>query len=621
MKKNKRRFSGTVVLVGAVVLMCSASLAETRLRQGFGGQAYYVSLKGDDAKDGKTEKTAFRTFKKGVSVLKAGDTLIVKPGDYGDDRAELLASGKKDAPITIKAEKPGTAVLTGTGEKKSDGLVMKNKSHVVVDGLKFVNFECGLSIEYESTYTVVKRCIFVNNTSRGLLLFGNIKSPTDCHHHLFTENQFLDYATSGEASPTHRYGISDYGMMLYFATDVKATNNYFYGHHHQSLSFKKIMSNCVAANNVFEGSYYTAIYLGQNEDSEKQGILRSHNLTAKGNTFRPNPEYRLKSAIRVANVTGAVVRNNFIDAANGYGGNGIGVYKSAKDVKIYGNVIIDTAASRDNPAIRIHADCEIYNNTIAGCHSALEFCKDARIVCRNNLFYKNTLPVKVRGNAKYSDSVFEHNCWFPRWDGMGKTDISVDPKFVGPLKPLGYNPYNPGSGGKKDRSGRPTPKGDIKLTPFVPKFIPDFKRAFAYRLGKTSPCIDKGVKTGLPFVGKAPDIGAFEFEAKSSKSPLPVSPHVKCSKCGQEWVIERKEIGQFLKEAPGRPGRLMGVDCPRCLAKGTVHIMIKCPKCGKYYLPIRVTKPGEYATGKAKDVCPHCGTDYVQWHIDRHRRK
>jgi hypothetical protein len=101
---------------------------------------------------------------------------------------------------------------------------------------------------------------------------------------------------------------------------------------------------------------------------------------------------------------------------------------------------------------------------------------------------------------------------------MSKTGISVDPKFVGPMKPLRFNPYNPGSGAKKDLSGRPTPKGDFKLTPFVPKFVPDFKRAWAYRLGKGSPCIDKGVKTDLPFVGKASDIGAFEFGEKVPKT-------------------------------------------------------------------------------------------------------
>ncbi|MCK4627118.1 MAG: right-handed parallel beta-helix repeat-containing protein, partial [Phycisphaerae bacterium] len=348
-------------------------------------------------------------------------------------------------------------------------------------------------------------------------------SPADSHHHLFTHNQFHDYAGSGLGSPLSGGGISDYGIIMYFSTDVKATNNYFYGHHHQCLSFKKIMHNSVAANNIFEGAYYTAIYLGQNEDSKSEGILRCHNLVAEGNVFRPTPEYRLKSPVWVANVTGAIVRNNFMDAPNGYSGQGIGVNKSARNVKIYGNVIIDSSASRSNPGIRIAADCEIYNNTVVGCHSALEFYfktegQKIRAVCRNNIFYKNTRPIHTIGKkGDYSASVFERNNWFPDWSGKGATDISSDPNFVGPIKPLKLNPYNPGAGSRGDRSGRPTPKGDIKLSPFVPKFVPDFTRMRAYQLKKTSPCIDKGVKTGLPFVGKSADIGAFEFGEKNIK--------------------------------------------------------------------------------------------------------
>ncbi len=279
------------------------------------------------------------------------------------------------------------------------------------------------------------------------------------------------------------------------------------------------MVDCRAAGNVFEGAYYTAIYLGQNEDKDAGYKATSQNLTAEGNVFRPTPEYRLKSAIRAGNVTGAIIRNNFINATNGYSGCSISVKKSSRDVRIYGNVIIDTAASRSNPAIRISADCEIYNNTIANCHSALEFVAEARVTCRNNIFYKNTRPIHLdkQSGGSYAGSTFEHNCWFPDWSGKAVTDISVDPGFLGPVKPLGFNPYNRGTkkgGGRTDHSGRPEPAGPVNLTTHVPKFTADFKGANAYKLSKHSPCIDQGVDVKLPFVGKMPDIGAFEFGEK-----------------------------------------------------------------------------------------------------------
>ncbi|MDY7009628.1 MAG: right-handed parallel beta-helix repeat-containing protein [Planctomycetota bacterium] len=509
MKTNHRRLFRTIVLAGTVLMMYSAASAKT----------YYVSLKGDDAEDGATEVTAFRTISKGVSVLQAGDTLIIKSGDYGNEMAVLKNSGRKDAPILIKAETPGKVILTG--EKKGVGLTMIDKSHVVVEGLKFTRYGAGLVIKHRSSYVTVRRCIFLNNENAGIVLNdGSLRDPKICHHHLFTENQFLDYSGAGLGSPLSGGGISDYGLRMYFSSNVEVTNNYFYGHHHQCLSFKEIMVDCRAAGNVFEGAYYTGVYLGQNEDNEVGYQARSRNLVAEYNVFRPSPEYRLKSPIWVANVTGAIVRNNFMDAPNGYSGQGIGVNVSAKDVKIYSNVIVDTSASRDNPGIRIAADCEIYNNTIAGCHSALEFYfktegQKIRAVCRNNIFYKNTMPIHTIGKkGDYSASVFERNNWLPDWSGKGKTDISSDPDFVGPIERLKFNPYNPGAGGRGDRSGRPAPSGDIELTPFAPKFVPDFKRAWAYRLKKGSPCIDKGVEVGLPFAGKTPDIGAYEFGQK-----------------------------------------------------------------------------------------------------------
>lgn len=40
-----------------------------------------------------------------------------------------------------------------------------------------------------------------------------------------------------------------------------------------------------------------------------------------------------------------------------------------------------------------------------------------------------------------------------------------------------------------------------------------------YRLTATSPAIDKGTPVGLPFKGKAPDIGAYEFSEQNEASP------------------------------------------------------------------------------------------------------
>ena len=494
-----------LVTAGLVTLLCSFAVAET----------YYVSLKGDDANKGMTEKAAFRTIKKGVSVLKAGDTLVIKSGDYGAEQIKVAASGKKGAPVTIKADEPGKVILTGSGG--GNGMLIRGKDYVVVDGIRFTNFGAGLAVKL-SAYITVKNCIFHNNKTFGIYLYGG--SPDRSHHLIFSGNQFLDYADSGPGSPTSGKGISDYGIALYRARNVKVINNYFYGHHHQCLSFKSRMHDSIAAGNVFDGFYYTAIYLGQNTDTKKYGSMRCKNLIAEGNIFRPSRKYRAKSAVIVSNVTGAVVRDNFIDSIYGeddrsewfFLGSAIQVLPPSVDVGIYRNTIINARKA----ALIAHADCEIYNNTIAGCDIGLAVADGVKAMVGNNIFYKNKVQVTkaeplVPNRVKIltgvvkdgvmttlrrdpsKKPVYQHNNWFPRWSGMGKTGISVDPGFVGP-----FQPFKPVDG--------PTPI-----------FVPDFKRMQAYRLKKTSPCIDRGFKTDLPFIGKAADIGAFEFGAKPKK--------------------------------------------------------------------------------------------------------
>ncbi|MDP2982227.1 MAG: right-handed parallel beta-helix repeat-containing protein [Candidatus Latescibacter sp.] len=463
------------VLIGAAVLFCSAAIAET----------YYVSLQGDDAKDGKTAQTAFRTVKKGVSILKSGDMLIIKSGDYGDEQAVVSNSGTREAPITIKAEETGKVILKGTGE--GTGILLQDKNHVVIEGIEFGNYMMGVAIKYASSYITVRKCIFRENNSSGILVYGNFRKPEASQGIVLTENTFLDFSDK-----------QDYGLCLYASCNLKATNNYFYGVHHQALSFKKLMKDSVASGNTFEGFRYSAIYIGQNDDSTEEGYLRSERIVAEGNVFRPAKDFHAKRAVCVANVTDAVVRNNFVDSVYGGDGEGcIAVHPISTGAKIYGNLIVSEKGNVQ-PSMYIEADCEVYNNTLVDCNLALEIVSGNAPVLRNNIFCGNKTQVKFSPAPNYKEEqehktrrfpdgkvwtwradpakkpVFDRNNWFPKVEGVGATDISVDPKFVGLFEPL-------------------------KLGGVNPVFKPYFFRAEAYKLSKDSPC--KGM-------------GAFDIAAK-----------------------------------------------------------------------------------------------------------
>ncbi|MDY7009630.1 MAG: right-handed parallel beta-helix repeat-containing protein [Planctomycetota bacterium] len=508
-----RQTWAVLVLACLVMLMCSACLVATgQIRPPAGdGQTYYVSLTGNDANKGITEETAFRTIKKGVSVLHAGDTLIIKSGDYGNDQSVITDSGTKDALITIKAEEPGKVVVNTGG--KGAGMLFPSKAYIVVEGIKFTNCSPGMSIRalpwnqvgHASHHITVRKCIFQNNPGNGISLSGgNPGNRSNSHHHLFEQNTFIDNGPKD---------VQDYGVYMYYSRDVKILNNYFYGLHHQACSFKKCVSNGLVRGNVFEGFLYSAVYLGQNDDDEREDNHRCYNLTVEGNVFRPAKGYRAKRAICVANVSDAIVRNNFIDSI--YGDHtALQVAANSTGAKVHGNFIIGVL--KEWGVELATSDCEFYNNTVAECDIGLAIIKGANPLIRNNIFYKNKqqvriLPTRIYKPGKQGDHgsrflpdktqlwtwqpdharepLFEHNNFFPQWDGMGKTDISVDPKFAGPFTKLKAGQLNP-------------------------KFIPNMERAQAYSLTKSSPCIDKGLQMALPlsYSGAAPDLGAFEVD-------------------------------------------------------------------------------------------------------------
>lgn len=99
-----------------------------------GGQAvaaeYFVAKHGDDAMDGLSRETAFRTVNRGFDALQPGDTLTIGPGEYFES-VDRAFPGDADKPTLIRAEIPGTAWLRGDVDvsgfrpKPGSGLVWK----------------------------------------------------------------------------------------------------------------------------------------------------------------------------------------------------------------------------------------------------------------------------------------------------------------------------------------------------------------------------------------------------------------------------------------------------------------------------------------------------------------
>ena len=293
-------------------------------------QTYYVSIDGNDANLGNKE-SPFRTLQKATRLLKSGDILIVKSGVYREQNIALYASGTKKNPIVVKAEKHGEVYLYGTRQKEMEsgggiGFYI-DKSYVEIEGFHFENYETGVTIE-KAMAVHIKNSIFKNNGESGITIIGSINPK-------IAYCQFI-----GEAlSKSPMTAIQDYAIAVYFTNGALIENNYIYGVHNQSISFKEGCNQGIARRNIIEGALYTAIYLGQNRREENRKI--STNLVAEYNIVREARGYRVKSPIRIDNVRNVEVHDNYLegfDKTNNAGG--VNIFSDALGkIKIYNNIM------------------------------------------------------------------------------------------------------------------------------------------------------------------------------------------------------------------------------------------------------------------------------------------
>ena len=94
---------------------------------------YYVSPSGNDANNGTSVSSAWRTIAKANGVLRAGDTLYMRGGEYVDDPIVPSASGRSGSPIVYTAYQTERPVLTSNRVLGlDDAILLRNISYVVV---------------------------------------------------------------------------------------------------------------------------------------------------------------------------------------------------------------------------------------------------------------------------------------------------------------------------------------------------------------------------------------------------------------------------------------------------------------------------------------------------------
>jgi parallel beta-helix repeat protein len=126
------------------------------------GATFYVAPSGSDSADG-TKERPWRTLQRAANAVRAGDTVLVRPGNYagfvlGWDHPE---SGTMSRPITFKAD--SGAVIERRNSKTPDGINLEACSYVTIDGFSVTN----------TLRTITRAGIRSGGRSQGVIIRNN----------------------------------------------------------------------------------------------------------------------------------------------------------------------------------------------------------------------------------------------------------------------------------------------------------------------------------------------------------------------------------------------------------------------------------------------------------------
>jgi len=105
------------------------------------GTTYYVSTTGNDSNNGM-QSLPFRTVQKAVGVVRAGDTVIIKPGRHAPFDLRNI-NGASGAPITFFGE-PGAIIDRNLGgSNRYRNIEFWGGSYITIDGLELTDSDPG----------------------------------------------------------------------------------------------------------------------------------------------------------------------------------------------------------------------------------------------------------------------------------------------------------------------------------------------------------------------------------------------------------------------------------------------------------------------------------------------
>ncbi len=151
----------------------------------------YVSPLGNDAGSG-SETAPWRTLQKAADSVVAGDTVIVRPGNYAG--FHLTADGTADSPITFRAD--GNVLINAHNPATPDGINLEGADYITIDGFSVNGMpRAGIRSVINHHVTISNNRTDANGVwgiftgfSEDVLIEGNVTTRSLQEHGIYVSN-------------------------------------------------------------------------------------------------------------------------------------------------------------------------------------------------------------------------------------------------------------------------------------------------------------------------------------------------------------------------------------------------------------------------------------------------
>ena len=398
------------------------------------GKVYYVAPNGIDSNSGKSPDAPISTLTKAAELVKPGDTVFVRSGDYVVNKPIVIfCSGTEEQPVVFKNYKEEKPVfdfsdILPKGNGTTGISFLKGSKHIVFDGFELANGKCTAlrmthcnhitvrnniihDFDYVGLSVASDECIIENNE-----LYNICMAFENCNNLTGGWPQVMNTSAKPPIPPA---------IVRSHAVNNVFRNNYVHDCWGEGID-PMFSDGVLVENNVIHDVFSVGIYL----DGSRNAIIRNNYIYSTN-------DIRNRANVKVP-ATGILLGSEYFGGWSDYP-----AISHVENIYIYNNILSRVGAGighwidhNNTDRKNIYENVRIFNNTVdtyEGRGDGIRFAANLKSPtrgneCRNNIFRSSQNCIAEE------NFVFENNLWVNGIPKSGKHNNSFnrDPGWVNP---------------------------------------------------------------------------------------------------------------------------------------------------------------------------------------------